>query len=130
MTSRQGWATASAFSERIGFPPGAASDLTTEAAWRVIVLVQAHRELAESARTRTIVQAILSGPGSTEGFEATTRAYRRYTECVTPWLETERLGFESELRRKAHEFSKYVIEVQSMPDSWQGKGPWLPTRPS
>lgn len=129
MTSRQGWATASAFADRIGFPPGSPSDLTTEAAWRVIVLIQAHRELAESARTRTMVQAILSGPGSNEGFEATTRAYRRYTECVTPWLETERLDFEAELRRRAHEFSRYTLEVTTMPDGWKGQGPWQRLRP-
>lgn len=93
------------------------------------MLVSAHKDLAESAKTRSIVQAILSGPGSNEGFEATGRAYRRYTECLTPWLETERLRFEDELRRRAQEFSRYVIEISTTEDAWKGEGPWMQKRP-
>ena len=75
------------------------------------MLVEAHKDLAETARTRALIQAILSGPGSNEGFEATTKAFRRFTECRTPWLGQEREKLENELRRRAEEFARYVVSV-------------------
>jgi len=80
------------------------------------MLVEAHETLASIAREKAIMQAVLSGPGSNEGFDAATRAFRSYTEAVTPWIGVERRKMDDELKRRAKEFSRYLVQIREMSD--------------
>lgn len=114
MTTRQAWAAARVFASAIGLPPGGMS-LTTEAAWRVVMLVRMYEESSEILWRRTQIQALVSG-NSQEGFDAVARAFRLYRETATPWLEEEREKSERELRSLVTEMSKeYTVSIQQAP---------------
>lgn len=117
MTTRRVWAAAQIFAKTIGLPPGGNCP-AAEAAWRVILTVRAYEEAAELQWRQAQLQAIVSG-NSQEGFEAVTRAFRRYRETALPWLEVQREKEEAELKRRFTEFSKHLVSIKPLPG---GKG--------
>jgi len=110
VTTRQAWSAARIFSRAIGLPPGGDS-LTTEAAWRVVLIVQAYEEASEIMWRQAMTQAIISG-NTQDGFDSVARAFRRYRETATPWLEVEREKEEEVLRKKVAEFVKHRVVVK------------------
>lgn len=120
MTTRQAWSAARIFARAIGLPPGGES-LTAEAAWRVVMIVQAYEEASEVMWRQAMVQAIISG-GTQEGFDSVARAFRLYRETANPWLEVEREKEEERLRKKVAEFVRHRITVKpiDMPKIFPG----------
>ena len=114
MITRQAWAAAQVFAKAIGLPPGGPS-LTTDAAWRVIMIVRMYEEASDILWRQALVQATVGG-STPEGFDAVSRAFRRYRETATPWLETQREKDEEELRKSVAELAKsFQVVVAAAP---------------
>lgn len=112
MITRQAWALARTFADRIGIPPGGRC-LTSEAAWRVILIARVYEEAAEVAWRQALVQAVVSG-GTSEGFEIVSKAFRRYRETLLPWVGKEREEEERRLMGMVEKMSKYQLQVSPL----------------
>lgn len=97
------WGLARAFAERIGIPSGGRC-LATEVAWRVVLIVQAHKQEAEMILQQAMLQATIAGT-TQQGYDAVVRAFRLYRESMYPWMERLREEMEAELKKKVEEFS-------------------------
>lgn len=120
MTTRRVWAAAQVFAKSIGLPPGGNCP-AAEAAWRVILTVRAYEDAAELQWRQALLQATISG-NNAEGFDAVTRAFRRYRETVLPWLESQREIEEAELKRRYAEFSKHLVSIKPLPSGRAKRG--------
>jgi len=117
--TRRVWAAAQVFAKTIGLPPGGNCP-AAEAAWRVILTVRAYEEASELQWRQAQLQAIIAG-NSPDGFDAVTRAFRRYRETALPWLGPQREKEEAELRRRFAEFSKHLVSIKPLPGA-RGRG--------
>ena len=118
MTTRQAWSASQVFAKSIGLPPGGPS-LTAEAAWRVVMIVRMYEEAAEILWRQAQIQSVVGG-SSAEGFDAVARAFRKYRETATPWLEGMREKDEQELREHVQELSRtFQVVVSEAPPEVQ-----------
>jgi hypothetical protein len=83
------------------------------------MIVRMYEDAAEILWRQAQVQATIGGQ-TPEGFDAVSRAFRKYRETATPWLETQREKDEEELRRNVAEMArKFEVVVSQAPPEEQ-----------